>query len=733
MKWGMAVLAAMALCTVSTFAQTPNGNGNGVVVVTSAGGCIGFTPARGAGPDNWEVSEGKNYVMTLSGVTECNDPAITVFVQNSSVGNFCFNAYALSNGVYQGTFTVPNPSCNTMPVSYKCGENQPCNNGGTWNAKGPSLTDSVHLRASTFDANCVKTADDTNCGQSDPLGAACETDYVNRIRICHENVTQAQALSLGWAWGGIGSTCDTINCAGGFGFLECTLTAPEFDAGCNPSAETLNLPNITAAVLAFNLAIDGNNIDTNTLTVTAVSAETVVDCRHSVVVSFQSFPNPSGDPTDTLVPCSVDVTVSWQVVSLPVFDNIVNGSTVDLGCNPLSTPTADAASTNVFAHNECGSVLVVGSQFDDVLNGCSVSRTINYVAGSECGGTNVAQVTYTWKNDTTPPTLTCSNVTVNGGGACSAVVAFAVTATDDCGGGTLQYTVNGVGISSPSEFPVGDTVVDVVATDDCGNASTCQFTVRVLAQLCVNKFYDANVNGLNDDGQVVAGIKITVDDGQVGYTDANGNVCFNVVLGDHTVTETVPSSWRAVLPTSVLVLSGCNQSATFGNVCLGGSGGLTLGFWSNKNGQKVMTLSGMTSNLTFLAGLNLRNATGTAFNPTSYTQFHNWLLAGNAVNMAYMLSVQLATMELNVRLAGFTGPYGGGISGTAVIYAPGTASANINGYATINDVMAEANALLATNGVLNVASPTRTLAGALKNALDNANNSRNIVSPTPCN
>src|SRR5438874_9619659 len=78
-------------------------NGTGVVTVTANGGsCLGFTAAVGTGPDNWEVAEGGSYTMTITGVTECNDNAITVFVQNSSAGNFCFNATGDGSGTYIG-------------------------------------------------------------------------------------------------------------------------------------------------------------------------------------------------------------------------------------------------------------------------------------------------------------------------------------------------------------------------------------------------------------------------------------------------------------------------------------------------------------------------------------------------------------------------------------------------------------------------------------------------------
>lgn len=58
--------------------------------------------------------------------------------------------------------------------------------------------------------------------------------------------------------------------------------------------------------------------------------------------------------------------------------------------------------------------------------------------------------------------------------------------------------------------------------------------------------------------------------------------------------------------------------------------------------------------------------------------------------MGYMLSAQLAAMELNVH----TLPGGYMVDPNGLIYAPGTKSANTLGYATVGNLMAEANAAL---------------------------------------
>jgi hypothetical protein len=153
----------------------------------------------------------------------------------------------------------------------------------------------------------------------------------------------------------------------------------------------------------------------------------------------------------------------------------------------------------------------------------------------------------------------------------------------------------------------------------------------------------------------------------------------------------------------------------FGNVCLAGGGGLTLGFWSNSNGKALFGAD----DLALMVSLNLRNANGTNFDPANYAAFRTWILNATATNMAYMLSAQLAAMELNV--------LNNKVSGSALIYAPGTLSADSNGFATVNAVMAEANTELGLHGLTVTASATRTYQEALKNALDKANNNLNFV------
>jgi hypothetical protein len=164
----------------------------------------------------------------------------------------------------------------------------------------------------------------------------------------------------------------------------------------------------------------------------------------------------------------------------------------------------------------------------------------------------------------------------------------------------------------------------------------------------------------------------------------------------------------------------------FGNVCLGAGGGLTLGFWSNKNGQALVTSNTgnvsvcgaplPASDLAWLVGLNLRDGAGNSFDPATYAAFRTWILSATATNMAYMLSAQLAAMELNV--------LNGKVNGSVLVYAPGTGGSD---FKTVCQLMNLANTELGLHGSVLSGSPYRTYQEALKNALDRANNDQNFV------
>jgi hypothetical protein len=274
------------------------------------------------------------------------------------------------------------------------------------------------------------------------------------------------------------------------------------------------------------------------------------------------------------------------------------------------------------------------------------------------------------------------------------------------------------------------------------------------------KWYDTNANGVRDPGEIeIPGWEVSIfggPDGFQGFTTNTGvtidppgdlfpghtgaYLFNNLADGTYGVCEVIPSGQPTWVPTtatvnpSITVPPSAIGQANFGNVCLGSGGGLTLGFWSNKNGQSLETKQ----NLCLLNSLNLVNGNGSNYDPiagcpnstttqvaAAKTSLHNWLLGANATNMANMLSAQFAAMALNVAT--------GGVNGSALVYAPGAPSANAAGFETINQLMNDANALLVAPGNSTVAaSALRSTEEKVKNALDKANNNLNFVQPSAC-
>jgi len=247
------------------------------------------------------------------------------------------------------------------------------------------------------------------------------------------------------------------------------------------------------------------------------------------------------------------------------------------------------------------------------------------------------------------------------------------------------------------------------------------------------KFYDANVNGVWDSGEPpIEGWKVhltgtnilgePIDD--YAFTGADGKFVFKDLLpGTYTVEEVFPSgTWVSTTDTSFsheLEEGEDFVGPDFGNVCLmPGTGGKTLGFWSNKNGQALI----ITSDVDALNALNLYRPAGWEYPQFSgdlakeKTQIKNYLLSATAVDMRWMLSAQLIATKLNV-LHGF-------LSGSTIVYV-GPSTYVPSGFISIDDIMENANTALS--------GTDRAAQEYWKNLLDGLNNNwLPFVCPEPC-
>jgi hypothetical protein len=390
-------------------------------------------------------------------------------------------------------------------------------------------------------------------------------------------------------------------------------------------------------------------------------------------------------------------------------------------------------------------VLTPGSQLAGFLDGSAGNlsdTTVGGTAGDNGSGDLVGNRTFTVASHQilTYDGTHALGTTPNGR---TAIGLFPFDDTDNHGG-VYILAICATGATDPSQCKYD--AFRIKAGDD----PTPQFPL-----VHGGKYYDANLNGQWDGGEVgIANWQIDYHDLISGTieTGPDGLFTLELIPDTYTFDEKNPTN-ETVLPNGGAIHAWfqtgntVDQTSTtggatatleadmtysisvddnqtvcglyFGNICIGAAGGHTLGYWSNKNGQSQIG----SDDLSMLRTLHLRNFSGTDFDPGSKTTYRTWLLDANAINMAYMLSAQLSASALNV--------HNGLVSASAMIYAPGTSSASSLGFARLGDVIAEADAALAANGVVLSDSPVREYQTALKNALDNSNNDKNYVQASP--
>jgi len=313
-------------------------------------------------------------------------------------------------------------------------------------------------------------------------------------------------------------------------------------------------------------------------------------------------------------------------------------------------------------------------------------------------------------------------------------------ATDNPGG---EYKV---WISKTDDFASSETKTDnfkvreIECTHDCGPTPS--------ALVAVYKFYDVNGDGIKNGTdsyltgwafQSVAGLDPAVN----GLTNANNPPTYVCLVGvTCTFQEGDPNpvgTWQHSTPTVLGVTPVSDGEAglkvEFGNFCVATTGrALTLGAYSGGNttyqnfvNAKAAAMIVALPNLFDLAGVNK------APTLTTYNKIRTYFLGASATNMAYMLSVQMATMWLNTQ-------WNPSIIGTGLLYAPSLApyagvggplegKLNANNVISVFDVIDAAKADLALPGHnLTVASgAVRNYQEALKTVLDRGNNNLNWV------
>jgi hypothetical protein len=285
-------------------------------------------------------------------------------------------------------------------------------------------------------------------------------------------------------------------------------------------------------------------------------------------------------------------------------------------------------------------------------------------------------------------------------------------------------------------------------------------------------FVDSNLNGAQDGselglagstvdlyaGSIVSGTPLATTTSGIG-----GAYSFSgLSSGTYTIVASSVTGYAVKTPaTTVTVGCGAKISTPFGEVVLGGKA-LSKGFWTNKNGQSLYLANALNSH-NALTTLNLTNNLGNAWNPTlpsgtnyndSYKSLATFLNDSTATNMAYMLSAQLAAVQLDVTNSASI-KFNLDLTVSHTVYAPtgATLAQNITpaqfatlyadafavnnaiglnkvtalGFVSVGDLIAQADAALAAAPNTIAAGAMRNYQQALKNALDGICNNKNIV------
>ncbi len=246
---------------------------------------------------------------------------------------------------------------------------------------------------------------------------------------------------------------------------------PAITSGCPSDISVTGDANCTA-VVTWSAPTATDNCSSVTTTSSHNSGDSFGQGTTTVTYTFT-------DDCGNATSCSFNVVVTCAPTcsTPPVIQCPANYS----GCPSGNyTPAVTGSATATAGSAICGTPIVTHSDVIISTGSCSGSKVVErtWTATDPNDATLVSTCVQTITlADTTNPTISnCpSNITVTGDAACNAAVTWsAPTVSDNCG--SVNITPN---YYSGHTFSQGTTTVTYTATDDCGNTSTCSFTVTV--------------------------------------------------------------------------------------------------------------------------------------------------------------------------------------------------------------------------------------------------------------
>lgn len=234
--------------------------------------------------------------------------------------------------------------------------------------------------------------------------------------------------------------------------------APQI-TGC-PSNVTVNLPPSACTVAGGwtpPLATDNCSV---------TSFLTDVEPTDPLPVGPTTVTYTATDKYGNTATCSFDVTVvdnTAPIISACPADIVIEASSCDQAVSWTPPDASDNCSVTLTSTHEAGDVFEPGT------------TTITYTATDPSGNVATCSFNVTVEDTSAPVFSNCpSNITIDSGTACDAVVSWTRPVANDNCSVTLTSTHE-----PGNTFAIGTSTITYTATDESGNSSTCSFQVTV--------------------------------------------------------------------------------------------------------------------------------------------------------------------------------------------------------------------------------------------------------------
>ena len=189
---------------------------------------------------------------------------------------------------------------------------------------------------------------------------------------------------------------------------------------------------------------------------------------------------------------------------------------------------------------QCDSFTVVNTYEPTMTNICGSEQQVIWLLQDTCGTSVTANSTLTVVDELTPPVfLNCPiDVTIFLDDTdCSGEFTFDTPRAEDCTDERVEIKqiLPSIGeeiLTSGSDFPVGETLLQFTATDQCNNVSRCEFTITVVDDAsCSSTGLSISGNVLDASGNNLEGAVLLIDTNggefpKLQVSDARGDYSF---------------------------------------------------------------------------------------------------------------------------------------------------------------------------------------------------------------